>query len=683
VATKTQVAIPPEIEKLLAQHVPVLPLWGVDMTREACACGDPACTDAGRFCRCGGTRDKNGRYVHCPKPGKHPHGELCPHGYRDATTDRETILGWLRAEPTMNWGAPTGKVSQWDAFDFDGAAGEALLAQFEAAYGPISTRRVRTAGQHGGVHLHVPYVGDFLRGLTGKLPGLEFHSDGHYVVIPPSRGVLGTYAYLDDRAPGPLPFELLDHLHELAKGVAKPKERSSGRESISQQRAADIAARAFGRLVLLEPGEDNLRNNNFFGSVKDLARLVEGDFLNRAWVEKRIWQIERWLTVPGADATFRSAWKEAEKNPYHPLPRIAVDALDIKPKPLDWLWLDYIPLAKLGVVTGEPLQTKSLFTLDVIARVTTKTPFPNDGGSFGPTHAILATAEDDPEDTVIPRLILAGADLARVSVICMSKPESHDPVSLTADLDRIEDEVKLKSAKLIVVDPLNSYLPEKVESWNDASIRRVLGPVSELANRLRVTIIVVIHLNKNINVTKAIYRVMGSVGNVAAARFGFLIAQNPDKPDEGEKIFACMKLNVGGRAPSLTYRLRVEKLDVATLDRFYPDLDATDRKRMLAQKFPRVEWGAVSTHTDRTLLQADLALEKPTKRNAAKDFLQGFLAGGPRLKSEAKAAWLKQGGSDETLKRARRELGVMAAQRGNDALWSLPAPEEAQTEMDL
>jgi hypothetical protein len=138
-----------------------------------------------------------------------------------------------------------------------------------------------------------------------------------------------------------------------------------------------------------------------------------------------------------------------------------------------------------------------------------------------------------------------------------------------------------------------------------------------------------------------------------------------------------MKSNLGALAPSLTYRLAVEHIKADVLDRFYLSIGAGERAKLLAQKFPRVQWELVSTHTDRSLLQAELALERPTKRNEARDFLQKFLAGGQRLKSEIRAAWERTGGKWGTLDRASTDLGVKKTQDSNDSRWSLPlSPED-------
>jgi len=75
---------------LAEQGVPVFPVW--PLRNGHCACGDRKCV-----------QKKNA--------GKHPIGQLEPHGLKDATTDPGAIKRWWRAYPDANIGIPTGNVS--------------------------------------------------------------------------------------------------------------------------------------------------------------------------------------------------------------------------------------------------------------------------------------------------------------------------------------------------------------------------------------------------------------------------------------------------------------------------------------------------------------------------------------------------------------------------------------------
>jgi hypothetical protein len=52
-------------------------------------------------------------------------------------------------------------------------------------------------------------------------------------------------------------------------------------------------------------------------------------------------------------------------------------ANEIEPQPLQWLWPNRIPLAKLTLLIGDPGIGKSLLVTDLAARVSTGAPWPD------------------------------------------------------------------------------------------------------------------------------------------------------------------------------------------------------------------------------------------------------------------------------------------------------------------
>ena len=79
-----------------------------------------------------------------------------------------------------------------------------------------------------------------------------------------------------------------------------------------------------------------------------------------------------------------------------------------KPKPIRWLWPGYLALGKLTTFSGEPGDGKSLASLDIAARVTTGKDWP-DGtkNTIPPSEVLLLTVEEDAEDTILPRFLVA------------------------------------------------------------------------------------------------------------------------------------------------------------------------------------------------------------------------------------------------------------------------------------
>ncbi len=640
-ATKSSVSLPQEIVQLIQRKIPVLTIWGVDQDG-ACRCGQK----------------------YCAHPGKHPCAKFCPHGHRDATTDEAVIRAWCAQDPSVNWAIPTGRASGILVFDADGKAAEVLAILLEK-YG-IKNPTVKTAGTHTGHHYwfhHAEGISpDFFKLLTDAIPGVDIKVDGGYVIVPPSRGVSGVYQYLGPPEPRAIPFELFK---DLTSGKARPAPSTDDKKKVELS-ATEIDRRyerALGKLVLTRvprDGNPGDRNNKVRDFWFEMAGLIATGYLSLERVEAEAWAIMG--TLKQMDRREFEGLRDTglSKGPRDKTlePRLGIDADKGQIEVIEWVRRDYFPLAKPTVLAGDMGQGKSLLTIDLAAHVTTGRPFPNGGGSFGPRGAVIMSAEDDAADTIRPRLRRAGADLSRVSLVPMSKPGSYAPIDITGDLSRIEREIDEKDAALLVVDPFNAFLPLTINSWNDSSIRRAIGPVSDFANRRRVLVVLVIHFNKNVNVTQAKYRVMGSIGNVAAARAAFMVA--PDPNVVGQFVFAPVKANLSrGGVPSLAYRIVGEKLDPGNLDRFFPKLDPTERTRLLVETYPRIEWGIESAHTADSLLEAQVG-RKLNAVERAGDFLRELLKTGPVLEKDVEAEAMKRGLGWRNIKLAKKEVGVVS-----------------------
>jgi hypothetical protein len=111
-------------------------------------------------------------------------------GFKDASTDPDTIRSWWRFAPDANIGIATGH--RVDVIDIDGTQGNVSLAgiidELPPRLGWVTTPRP------GGRHFYVPATG---RGNTAAvLPGIDYRGLGGYVVAPPSRTDQGAYEWV-------------------------------------------------------------------------------------------------------------------------------------------------------------------------------------------------------------------------------------------------------------------------------------------------------------------------------------------------------------------------------------------------------------------------------------------------------------------------------------------------------
>ena len=204
-------------------------------------------------------------------------------------------------------------------------------------------------------------------------------------------------------------------------------------------------------------------------------------------------------------------------------------ASDIEPEAIDWTWRHRITQGKLSLLAGEPGLGKSQLATKVVAIVTTGAEWPCGEGRAKAGGAIMLCAEDGMADTIVPRLSAAGADLSRVHIVSAvsgGERSGHRSFNLQADLDLLEGCRAFPNTRLIVIDPISSYMG-KVDSHKNADVRSVLEAAGEMAARHRVALLGITHFSKG-GGQKAINQFIGSIAFVAAARTAYAVMAGPE-----------------------------------------------------------------------------------------------------------------------------------------------------------
>jgi len=137
----------------------------------------------------------------CKNVGKHPR---TLHGVKDASKDPATVQRWQEIfGHEINWAVATGAVSDVVVVDVDPRHnGDESLDKWTAENGDLpDTLTTLTGG--GGYHyfFRYPHDGQPLTNRPGFMPGVDFKSDGGYVILPNARHESGRqYAWRDSRA---------------------------------------------------------------------------------------------------------------------------------------------------------------------------------------------------------------------------------------------------------------------------------------------------------------------------------------------------------------------------------------------------------------------------------------------------------------------------------------------------
>lgn len=353
----------------------------------------------------------------------------------------------------------------------------------------------------------------------------------------------------------------------------------------------------------------------------------------------------------------------------------------ITPEKVRWLWPSRLALGKLSVLAGDPGLGKSIITLDIASRVSTGSGWPDCPSHRSPPGSvILMSAEDDPADTIRPRLDAAGANSDNIYALegCSrynAQTDNREEPPLTLhDLDTIS--VALETAtldhpdappKLVVVDPVAAYTG-KTDSHVNSDVRALLKPLAELASRYQVCVLLITHLNK-CSEASAIYRMMGSIGFIAACRSGFGVIK--DKMDPTRRLVLPIKNNIGTDQTGLAYKLVTSPSD--------PDS-------------PIAAWEAspVAITADDAIASSSTCSPnrgpKPVALDEARDFIRSALSDGPVASADLYEQAKELAISIGTLKSARETLPQVRVHRtpGPDSRWvwswrslSTPPSEES------
>lgn len=311
---------------------------------------------------------------------------------------------------------------------------------------------------------------------------------------------------------------------------------------------------------------------------------------------------------------------------------------EIKPQATEWAWKARIPLGDLTLFDGDPGVNKSSTALDLAARISTGREMP-DGTTGCNGGVILLAGEDSLPKTIRPRLDAAGADPSLIAV-------PNDPLTLPDGLAVLEGMVIRLEAKLVVIDPLNVFLGRYASS--DQSVRQALIPLRNMAERHGVAVVMIRHLTKSTS-QKGLYRGLGSIGIVAAARSCFHFGQSPK--DHDMRVMIHVKNNLGPLTPSLLY-------------------EPVDNGHGVV----RIEWRGECEYTADDII-AVRGNSQPS-RDDAKQLLMMELADGPVEQKVIEAKAATAGLSLRTLERAKAELEIVSRRKGfgksSIVLWDRP-----------
>jgi len=320
---------------------------------------------------------------------------------------------------------------------------------------------------------------------------------------------------------------------------------------------------------------------------------------------------------------------------------------EVTPRTVLWLWPHRIPRGKLTLIAGDGGIGKSLLTMDLAHRVSSGRPWPDSRCDLNPAGGVvILSAEDDVDDTIVPRLKAAGGDLTRIAAIQgveyaddKRKRRGVRGFNLQSDMPALETAIEgVHGCSLVIIDPVTAFMG-KAKGNDNVEVRGCLAPLVQLAGETGVAIVIVSHFNKPGAATNATaaHRIIGSVAFSNAARATGIVCRDDEDPKR--RLMLPVKANLCREQTGLAYEVNPSDHD--------PEI-------------PVLHWidGAVSIKADDALAAR---ATKPTRtRDDVMEWLTDRLAAGPVLAATMNEEGADRGYAAKTLQRAKEELGVLS-----------------------
>lgn len=316
-------------------------------------------------------------------------------------------------------------------------------------------------------------------------------------------------------------------------------------------------------------------------------------------------------------------------------------------KKVQWEWEPYVPKGMITMITGDPGSLKSYLTQALCALVTLGESM--DGTPRKPGDCLYLTNENDPECVLRPRFDALGGDPNRIHLLADGLQKNGKEHQLTlADLDILEDMLRARRYRILVVDPIQSYLGSGVDAWRSNQTRPVLDGLGRLTRQYNVSTIVIRHARKS-GGSRAIHRGLDSIDFTGAARSELLVGCSADGK---ERAMIHIKSNVGPLGRPMAFEI-----------------------------LPGGPAGHFQFLGESNLTAADLSEPEKGKDSvldSAKEFLREMLGEGELSWAEIEKERKIRGFANKTLQRAKTALGVTSRQyRDKEGrrqwLWVAPA----------
>jgi len=330
-------------------------------------------------------------------------------------------------------------------------------------------------------------------------------------------------------------------------------------------------------------------------------------------------------------------------------------ALSIKLEAIKWLWNGWLAGGKLHILAGQAGTGKTTLAMSIAATISTAGKWP-DGEDASTGSVLIWSGEDDPADSLVPRLLASGANLKRVffitDVIDRDGARNFDPAK---DLPQLIEKASLiPGLRLIIVDPIVSAITG--DSHKNAEVRRGLQPIVEMASKLGAAVLGITHFTKGSKGADPTERVTGSLAFGALARLVMCTAKPSEEGDSRRLVRS--KSNIGPDGGGFEYDLIRESVAEGI-------------------EGQAVQWGKVIDGTAHELLAEVEAVDdgERTECDDAEEWLKEVLADDSLASKTIELMSKNAGYAWRTVQRAGKKCAEIEIKRrgfgkGSKVIWS-------------
>ena len=339
-----------------------------------------------------------------------------------------------------------------------------------------------------------------------------------------------------------------------------------------------------------------------------------------------------------------------------PQPLRTVTADSVTTAPQRWLVEPYLPLGSLVVLEGRKGTGKSHVAASWAAHVTGGRPVP------GARHAltgpvIWGCGEESAGRDTTPKLRGAGAVLKNVHFLWGIAGDPALPrCVLPGDLGPLGDTVHQHGIRLIVLDPLRSFVSSRVSLIAEQDMGLVCSGLASIADSTGCVILLLRNITKN----RLADRIDQGAGSGAIGNIARIVL----RCDRGETRTSARLLSV-------------------VVANGLPDVPVQRYQIVGDSPESRVDWLDLVADTDQTLGDLLLDAGQLLESRTAEDLIRQELAKGPRHASEVYAAGERERISKGAMWRTATKIGIIPVRRGFGGEgyfeWALPAPEKGGT----